>query len=61
MIIFKDTNAVGEYELSIAKNSKEPKLILGTFNDIPKMNEAYEMIKATLRALNKKVQVVDNI
>lgn len=61
MIIFKDTNAVGEYELSIAKNSKQPKLIIGTFNDIPKMNEAYEMIKATLRALNKKVQVVDNI
>lgn len=61
MIIYKDIGENGEFVLSIAKNSKEPKLILGTFNDIPKMNEAYEMIKATLRALNKKVQVVDNI
>lgn len=61
MIIYKDIAENGEFMLSIAKNSKEPKLILGTFNDIPKMNESYEMIKATLRALNKKVQVVDNI
>lgn len=61
MIIYKDIAENGEFSLSIAKNSKEPKLIIGTFNDIPKMSEAYEMIKATLRALNKKVQVVDNI
>ena len=61
MIIYKDIAENGGFMLSIAKNSKEPKLILGTFNDITKMNEAYEMIKATLRALNKKVQVVDNI
>lgn len=61
MIIYKNVDENGDFELSIAKNSKQPKLVLGTFNDIPKMNEAYEMIKATLRALGKKVQVVDNI
>lgn len=61
MIIFKDTNAVGEYELSIAKNTKSEKILLGVFSDLHEVSDAYEMIKATLRALNKKVQVVDNI
>lgn len=61
MIIYKDVTEDGEFTLSIAKNGKSEKILLGLFSDLYKVNDAYEMIKATLRALNKKVQVVDNI
>lgn len=61
MIIYKDVNENGEFILSIAKNSKSNLIIIGVFTDMHRMSDAYEMIKATLRALNKKVQVVDNI
>lgn len=61
MIIYKDVNEMGEFTLSIAKNSKEPKHIVGIFTDLHKMSDAYEMVKTTLRLLNKKVQVIDNI
>lgn len=61
MIIYKDVNEAGEFTLSIAKNSKAPLYIVGVFSDLHKMNDAYEMVKTTLRLLNKKVQVIDNI
>ena len=61
MIIFKDVAENGEFVLSIAKNSKKPKYIVGVFSDLHKMGDAYEMVKTTLRLLNKKVQVIDNI
>lgn len=61
MIIFKDVAENGEFVLSIAKNSKEPKYNVGVFSDLHKMGDAYEMVKTTLRLLNKKVQVIDNI
>lgn len=61
MIIYKDVNEMGDFVLSIAKNSKEPKAIIGVFSDLHKMGDAYEMVKTTLRLLNKKVQVIDNI
>lgn len=61
MIIYKDVNDMGEFVLSISKNGKSEKIIIGLFTNLHKMSDAYEMIKATLRALNKKVQVVDNI
>lgn len=61
MIIFKDVAENGEFVLSIAKNSKEAKHIVGVFSDLHKMSDAYEMVKTTLRLLNKKVQVIDNI
>ena len=61
MIIFKDVAENGEFILSIAKNSKEPKHTVGVFSDLHKMSDAYEMVKTTLRLLNKKAQVIDNI
>lgn len=61
MIIYKDVTEGGEFTLSIAKNGKSDKILLGLFSDLHEVSDAYEMIKVTLRALNKKVQVVDNI
>ena len=61
MIIYKDVTENGEFSLSIAKNGKSEKILLGLFSDLHEVSDSYEMIKATLRALNKKVQVVDNI
>lgn len=61
MIIYKDVTENGEFALSIAKNGKAEKMLLGVFTDLHKLSDAYEMVKTTLRVLNKKVQVVDNI
>lgn len=61
MIIFKDVNESAEFALSIAKTAKSEKIVIGIFSDMRGLNDAYEMVKATLRALGKKVQVVDNI
>lgn len=61
MIIYKDVNENGEFTLSIAKNGKSEKIELGIFSELSRLNNGYEMVKATLRATGKKVSVVDNI
>ena len=61
MIIYKDVNEAGEFTLSIAKNGKSVKIELGIFSELSRLNNGYEMVKATLRATGKKVSVVDNI
>lgn len=61
MLIYKDVTEAGEFNLSIAKNSKSERVTLAVFTDMRGLNDAYEMVKTTLRALGKKVQVVDNI
>lgn len=61
MIIYKDVNEAGEFVLSIAKNGKSEKIELGIFSELSRLNNGYEMVKATLRATGKKVSVVDNI
>lgn len=61
MIIYKDVNETGEFTLSIAKNGKSEKIELGIFSELSRLNNGYEMVKATLRATGKKVSVVDNI
>ena len=61
MIIYKDVNEAGEFTLSIAKNGKSEKIALGIFSELGRLNNGYEMVKATLRATGKKVSVVDNI
>lgn len=61
MIIYKDVNEAGEFTLSIAKNGKAEKIELGIFSELSRLNNGYEMVKATLRATGKKVSVVDNI
>ena len=61
MIIYKDVNESGEFTLSIAKNGKAEKIELGIFSELSRLNNGYEMVKATLRATGKKVSVVDNI
>lgn len=61
MIIYKDVNEAGEFTLSIAKNGKSEKIELGIFSELSRLNNGYEMVKATLRATGKKVSVVDNI
>lgn len=61
MIIYKDVNENGEFTLSIAKNGKSEKIALGIFSELSRLNNGYEMVKATLRATGKKVSVVDNI
>ena len=61
MIIYKDVNENGEFTLSIAKNGKTEKIALGIFSELSRLNNGYEMVKATLRATGKKVSVVDNI
>lgn len=61
MIIFKDVDESAGFALSIAKNAKSEKILIGIFSDMHGLNDAYEMVKDTLRALGKKVQVIDNI
>jgi hypothetical protein len=61
MIIYKDVNENGEFTLSIAKNGKSEKIELGIFSELSRLNNGYEMVKATLRATGKKISVVDNI
>lgn len=61
MRILKDTNVAGEYILAIQTNPKSPIKVIGVFEDYAQMNEHYETVKVTLKALNEKVVAIDNI
>lgn len=61
MRIIKYVNIEGEYILAIHTNPKSPIKIIGVFEDYAQMNEHYETVMVTLKVLNKKVIVIDNI
>lgn len=61
MRILKDTNVAGEFILAIQSNPRAPIKVIGVFEDYVQMNEHYETVKVTLKALNKKVISIDNI
>lgn len=61
MKIIKYTNVEGEFILAIQTNPKSPIKIIGVFEDYAQMNEHYETVMVTLKVLNKKVIVIDNI